>query len=197
MIVGVDEAGRGPIAGPVIAAAVILNPHHPIVGLKDSKKLSVPSRAFLFAEICDKALAYGVGRAEVYEIEKLNILQATLLAMQRAVLQLAVVDVIESMMPIEVYIDGQHCPVLPKHYKTRALVRGDDLMPAISAASILAKVTRDREMLALDAQYPGYGFAVHKGYPTARHLEQLRRLGPCEIHRKTFGPVAELLLMPP
>ena len=186
IISGVDEAGRGPIAGPVIAAAVILDPQQSILGLKDSKQLSEARREALFDEICTKALTYGIGRAEVFEIETLNILQATLLAMQRAILQLSIV-------PIEVYIDGQHCPVLPDHYKTTAIVRGDSLVPAISAASILAKVTRDREMRVLDAQYPGYGFAIHKGYPTAKHLERLRSQGPCVIHRKTFAPVAAIL----
>jgi ribonuclease HII len=186
MIAGVDEAGRGPLAGPVVAAAVILDPNQSILGLKDSKKLTESRREFLFNEICTKALAYSIARADVFEIEQLNILQATLLAMRRAIVQL-------SLMPTAVYIDGQHCPQLPTHYKATAIVRGDSLVPAISAASILAKVTRDREMVALDQAYPGYEFAIHKGYPTTRHLDLLQSLGPCQIHRRLFRPINLLL----
>lgn len=184
LIAGVDEAGRGPLSGPVIAAAVILHPDRPIVGLADSKKLSGARRAVLEREICEKALAWCVGRAEVEEIDALNILQATLLAMQRAVAGL-------STPPDIALIDGNRCPLLA--CRAEAIVKGDQCVAEISAASILAKESRDREMVALDAQYPGYGFAVHKGYPTAAHLEALRALGPCAVHRRSFGPVRALM----
>ena len=184
LIAGVDEAGRGPLAGPVISAAVILDPKHPIQGLRDSKQLSASQREALYVAICDKALAYGIGRAEVSEIDTLNILQATLLSMQRAVLQL-------SIEPAAVYIDGQHCPVLP--YPTRAIIKGDSLIQAISAASIIAKVTRDRLMIQYHQQYPGYGFGSHKGYPTACHRALLVSKGPCAIHRQSFAPVKAAL----
>ncbi len=185
-IAGVDEAGRGPLAGPVVAAVVILDPARPIEGLKDSKQLSEAQRTRLFDAIITGALAYGIGRAEVDEIDRLNILQATLLAMQRAVLALP-----PGLAITCVYIDGPHCPVLS--YPTQAVIGGDRLMTAISAASILAKVTRDREMLALDAQYPGYGFAIHKGYGTAAHVAALKGQGPCAIHRRSFNPVKSLI----
>ncbi|MBP6104588.1 MAG: ribonuclease HII [Gammaproteobacteria bacterium] len=184
LIAGVDEAGRGPLAGPVISAAVILDPKHPIQGLKDSKQLSMSQREALYKFICDKALAYGIGRAEVLEIDTLNILQATLLSMLRAVLQL-------SIKPTEVYIDGQHCPILP--YPTHAIIKGDSLIQSISAASIIAKVTRDRLMMQYHQQYPGYGFDVHKGYPTALHRALLASKGPCAIHRQSFAPVKAAL----
>ena len=184
LVAGVDEAGRGPLAGPVMAAAVILDPHWPIEGLADSKTLSAARRARLEIEIQSHALAWCVARAEVEEIDMLNILQATLLAMQRAIAGL-------SHAPELALIDGNRCPVLP--CRAEAIVKGDQTIAAISAASILAKEARDREMLALDALHPGYGFAVHKGYPTAAHLEALRTLGPCPEHRRSFGPVRELI----
>jgi len=189
LIAGVDEAGRGPLAGPVISAAVILDPKHPIPGLKDSKQLSALEREALYQIISDKALAYGIGRAEVSEIDTLNILQATLLSMLRAVLQL-------SIKPNIVYIDGQHCPILP--YPTQAIIKGDSLIPAISAASIIAKVTRDRLMIQYHQAYPEYGFDGHKGYPTALHRALLASKGPCAIHRRSFAPVRAALeaLMP-
>lgn len=179
-IAGVDEAGRGPLAGPVMAAAVILNPRKPIRGLADSKMLTPDERAFLYDQICAKAIAWGVGRAEVHEIDTLNILQATLLAMQRAVALL-------NVSPSKVLVDGNRCPLL--EYPTTAIIDGDKLIPAISAASILAKVTRDREMIELDKQYPGYGFAQHKGYATVLHCKALKTLGASKIHRISFAPV--------
>ena len=184
LIAGVDEAGRGPLAGPVVAAAVILDADHTIEGLTDSKKLSETRREQLVIAIKQHALAWAVGRAEVEEIDALNILQASLLAMQRAVANLTII-------PQQVMVDGNHCPkfVCPAN----AIVKGDLLVPAISAASIIAKVTRDHEMLLLDRQYPGYGLAGHKGYPTKKHLEALNRLGVSPIHRRTFGPVTKLL----
>ncbi len=184
LIAGVDEAGRGPLAGPVIAAAVILHPDRPIAGLADSKQLSAARRAALEVEIRDKALAYCVGRAEVAEIDTLNILQATLLAMQRAVAGL-------TLAPHLALIDGNRCPLLA--CRAEAIVKGDQCVAEISAASILAKETRDREMVALDAVYPGYGFAIHKGYPTPVHLTALRSLGACAVHRHSFGPVRRVL----
>ncbi|HRA42579.1 MAG TPA: ribonuclease HII [Gammaproteobacteria bacterium] len=184
LIAGVDEAGRGPLAGPVISAVVILDPNKKIKNLADSKKLSEVRRESLFIEICEKAIAFGIGRAEAFEIDRINILQATLLSMQRAVAALAV-------RPTEVLVDGNCCPIL--EYPTRAIINGDNLIPAISAASILAKVTRDREMVILDKAFPEYGFAKHKGYPTAMHRMILTMLGPCKIHRLSFGPVKEAL----
>jgi len=184
LVAGVDEAGRGPLAGPVVAAAVILDPEHPIAGLADSKKLSASRRARLEQEIQARALCWAVGRAEVEEIDRINILQASLLAMQRAVAAL-------SMQPGRVLVDGNQCPRLPM--AVEAVVKGDQTVAAISAASILAKEARDRELVELDARYPGYGFAVHKGYPTKAHLEALRRLGVTEVHRRSYGPVARLL----
>jgi len=177
---GVDEAGRGPLAGPVIAAAVILNPQKLIAGLADSKMLTEKKREALFPLIQEYALAWAIGRAEVEEIEQLNIFHASLLAMQRAVLAL-------SIMPEHALFDGTHCPKLP--CSVQAIIKGDQKIPAISAASILAKVTRDREMRILDQQYPGYGFAVHKGYGTAAHRQALERLGPCPQHRPSFKGV--------
>jgi ribonuclease HII len=184
LIAGVDEAGRGPLAGPVISAVVILDPKQKISFLADSKKLTEAKRESLFEEICAKSLAWAIGRAEVEEIDKLNILQATLLSMQRAVAGL-------SILPAKVLVDGNCCPVLK--FPTEAIIDGDNLIPAISAASILAKVTRDREMVQLDKEYPGYGFAKHKGYPTVAHRNCLKELGPCLIHRRSFAPVRELL----
>ena len=184
LVAGVDEVGRGPLCGPVVTAAVILDPARPILGLNDSKKLSEARRERLFDEIREKALAWCIGRAEVEEIDRLNILQATFLAMQRAVAGLAV-------RPSLALIDGNRCPVL--EVPAAPVVQGDGRVPAIAAASILAKVSRDREMAALDALYPGYGMAGHKGYPTPAQLEALRRLGPTPIHRRSFAPVRALL----
>lgn len=182
-IAGVDEVGRGPLAGPVIAAAVILDPQRPIAGLADSKQLSASRRTRLDVEIRAAAIAYALGRAEVEEIDRINILQASLLAMQRAVAALAVA-------PTHALIDGNRCPELP--CTAEAIVGGDSRVAAISAASIIAKVARDNEMSALDAVVPGYGFAVHKGYPTAAHIEALQRLGPSPHHRRSFAPVRAL-----
>lgn len=181
---GTDEVGRGPLAGDVVAAAVILDPENPVAGLRDSKKLTARRRDQLFDEILRKASAAAVARASVEEIDRINILQASLLAMHRAV------DALGSP-PAFVFVDGNRCPRWP--YPSRAVVKGDSLVPAIAAASILAKVTRDREMLALDSVYPGYGFAQHKGYPTALHLDALRKLGPCPVHRRSYAPVADVL----
>lgn len=180
IVCGVDEAGRGPLAGPVYAAAVILNPEQPIKGLKDSKLLSERRREVLAKAIFANAQACAVALATVEEIDRLNILQATLLAMQRAVAGL-------SVRPDVAWIDGNRCPTLP--CRARAIVQGDRLHAVISAASILAKTARDAEMLALHRRYPQYGFDRHKGYPTAEHLECLGRHGPCEVHRRSFAPV--------
>lgn len=182
LVAGVDEVGRGPLCGAVVTAAVILDPGKPILGLNDSKKLSLARREALFDEIQEKALAWCVARAEVAEIDKLNILHATMLAMQRAVEGLQV-------QPRLALIDGNRCPKLA--VPSSPVVKGDSQVPAIAAASILAKVTRDREMQVLDALYPGYGLAGHKGYPTADHLDALRRLGPTPIHRRSFAPVRD------
>ena len=185
LIAGVDEAGRGPLAGPVVASAVILDPARPIEGLNDSKKLSESQREKLAPLIRERAIAWAVASAEVDEIDRINILQATLVAMIRAVGRL-------SAKPAHMQVDGNKLPNiadLPFPCTAEAIVDGDALIPAISAASILAKTTRDALMMKLDSQYPGYGFAIHKGYGTAMHLRALRELGPCAIHRKTFGPV--------
>lgn len=181
---GVDEVGRGPLAGPVVAAAVILDPARPLDGLRDSKKLTEKRREALYDEICASALAWSLGRAEVEEIDRINILQASLLAMRRAVDGLAI-------EPERVLVDGNRCPQLRQ--PCEAIVKGDDLVAAISAASIIAKVARDREMAALDAEYPGYGLARHKGYPSKAHLEALRTLGVTPIHRRSYAPVRRLL----
>lgn len=183
-IAGVDEAGRGPLAGPVVAAAVILDPARPIAGLADSKRLSPQQRAELAVDIQAQALAWGLGLADVEEIDRLNILQATLLAMCRAVRKLGVA-------PRLVLVDGNRAP--PLACKVRTVVRGDANIPAISAASILAKVSRDRIMIELDARYPDYGFAKHKGYPTAEHLAALKRAGVSPLHRISFAPVRRCL----
>ena len=184
LVAGVDEAGRGPLAGPVVAAAVILDERHPIKGLADSKKLTALRRERLFDEIRAKALCCSIAEASVEEIDRLNILQATLLAMRRAVAGLR-------LKPNKVLVDGNRLPTL--EVLAEAIVGGDALVPAISAASILAKVHRDRWCLTLDQQYPQYGFAQHKGYGTAAHLAALRAHGPCAQHRTSFRPVAELL----
>lgn len=183
-IAGVDEVGRGPLVGAVVAAAVILDPARPIAGLRDSKKLSEKRRAELAEEIREKALAWSLGRAERIEIDEINILKATMLAMQRAVNGLKVA-------PDYVLVDGNRTPLLT--YPALAVVKGDSLVPAISAASILAKVARDAEMHALHHQYPHYGFDEHKGYPTAKHLAALKEHGPILEHRRSFSPVREAL----
>ncbi|MBL8511650.1 MAG: ribonuclease HII, partial [Betaproteobacteria bacterium] len=184
-VCGVDEAGRGPLAGAVYAAAVILDDRRPIQGLADSKTLSAKRREALALEIRDKALAYSIARASVEEIDRLNILQATLLAMKRAIEGL-------NHTPHEIIVDGLHLPktTLP----ARPLVDGDKLVAEISAASILAKTTRDAEMCVYHERYPVYGFAQHKGYGTAQHLAALREHGPCAIHRQSFAPVAQRVL---
>lgn len=183
-VAGIDEAGRGPLAGPVVAAAVVLDPARPIDGLADSKKLSARRREALAIEIRAHALAWGIGRADVEEIDRLNILHATMLAMQRAVAALP-------RLPDRAMIDGNRCPALA--CESVAIVGGDDSEPAISAASILAKTARDAEMLALHALLPQYGFDRHMGYPTARHIDALKRHGPADCHRRSFAPVRRCL----
>ena len=185
LVAGVDEVGRGPLVGKVVAAAVILDPDKPVAGLTDSKKLTEKKRELLYPEIQEKALAWAIAWADVAEIDELNILHASMLAMSRAVNQL-------SPVPEYALIDGNRCPtglICP----SEAIVKGDLKEPAISAASILAKVYRDREMKALDELHPEYGFAKHKGYPTALHLAQLEKYGPISEHRRSFKPVARLL----
>ncbi len=184
LIAGVDEVGRGPLAGPVFAAAVILNPRSKIHGLADSKSLTVTRREELDAEIRASAIAWSLGAATVEEIDSINILQASLLAMQRAVAAL-------SCAPCLVLVDGNRCPQL--NYASTAIIKGDQKVNAISAASIVAKVARDRQMLMLDALYPGYGFARHKGYPTPAHVQALQTLGICAIHRRSFAPVRQMI----
>jgi ribonuclease HII len=184
LICGVDEAGRGPLAGPVFAAAVILDPARPIRGIADSKALSAPRREALAAEIQSHAAAWAVASASVEEIDTFNILQASLLAMRRAVEGLAVA-------PREVWVDGLHCPTLA--FPVRSVVHGDATFASIAAASIIAKVARDAEMHALHRIHPWYGFDRHKGYPTAAHLAALRAHGACAAHRRTFAPVRLLL----
>ena len=184
IVCGVDEAGRGPLAGPVYAAAVILDPRRPIAGLKDSKLLGEKKRTFLQREIQRHSRAWAVAFATVEEIDRLNILQATLLAMRRAVERL-------DTPPDEAWIDGNRCPKLS--CRAKAIVQGDRLHAVISAASILAKTARDAEMRSMHQRFPQYGFDRHKGYPTAGHLESLGRHGPCEIHRRSFEPVRVLL----
>lgn len=184
LVAGVDEVGRGPLVGAVVTAAVILDLAKPIVGLNDSKKLSEKRRLALFDEIKEKALCWSLGRAEPHEIDELNILHATMLAMQRAVAGLSIV-------PEFVLIDGNRCPSLPM--PSQAVVKGDSRVAEISAASILAKVTRDAEMATLDLAFPHYGFAQHKGYPTAVHLQKLQEHGATEHHRRSFGPVKRAL----
>jgi ribonuclease HII len=183
-IAGVDEAGRGPLAGPVMAAAVILPPGLIIKGLTDSKKLTEKKRELLFEIIKEQAFAWSIGRAEVEEIDRINILQATFLAMQRAIAGLKVV-------PHLALIDGNRSPILA--CETRAIIQGDLTEPSISAASVLAKVARDREMVLLDQVYPAYGFAKHKGYPTVDHIAALVKYGPSKIHRLSYAPVAKCL----
>lgn len=184
LVAGVDEVGRGPLAGPVVAAAVILDETRPIEGLADSKTLSACRREELSVLIKERALCWALGRAEVEEIDRLNILQASLLAMQRAVMAL-------TMHPELVLVDGNQAPRLV--YPVTTIIRGDSTEPAISAASILAKVARDAEMCDLDRHYPGYGFAVHKGYPTRAHIVALQKQGASSIHRRSFRPVQQAL----
>lgn len=184
LIAGVDEVGRGPLVGAVVTAAVILDPNNPIKGLADSKKLSEKKRLALAEEIKAKALAWSLGRAEPEEIDALNILHATMLAMQRAVENLKI-------QPHFVLVDGNRIPTLSM--PAQAVVKGDSLVAEISAASILAKVARDQEMTELDQQYPEYAFAQHKGYPTKLHLEKLAQLGPLPQHRRSFAPVKKML----
>ena len=184
LIAGVDEAGRGPLAGPVVAAAVILDARNPIEGLADSKTLTAARREKLFDQICARSLCCSIASASVEEIDRLNILQATMLAMRRAVLGLR-------LTPIKVLVDGNRLPVL--EVLAEAIVKGDALIPAISAASILAKVHRDRWCAQLHLQFPQYGFAAHKGYGTGQHLAALREHGACPEHRRSFAPVAEVL----
>lgn len=188
LVCGVDEAGRGPLAGPVYAAAVILDPGRPIAGLADSKKLTAARREFLYRDITRQAVAWAIARAEAWEIDELNILQASLLAMQRALAYLPVA-------PHHVRVDGNRAPVLPVGLVAgvETVVAGDATVAEISAASILAKVARDRALARLDRLYPAYGFARHKGYPTPDHLEALRRHGVCPEHRRSFAPVARVL----
>ena len=187
-VCGVDEAGRGPLVGAVVAGAVVLDPNNPIAGLKDSKKLTPAKRDFLYEQIMEKAKAWGVGQASPAEIDDINILQATMLAMRRAV-----EDLVSRLgaWPDKALIDGNRCPELP--ILSEAIIKGDAKEPAISAASIIAKVTRDRQMRILDALYPQYGFAQHMGYPTEAHFAALKEFGVCEEHRKSFSPVRKVL----
>lgn len=186
MYCGVDEAGAGPLCGDVLAAAVILDPQNPIDGLTDSKKLTEKKRELLFTEICEKALDYCIARATVAEIDHINILNARMLAMSRAIAGL-------TKPCAHALIDGNRLP--ESALASTAIIKGDSQVTAISAASILAKVQRDREMLIMDQQYPGYGFAQHKGYGTKVHLEALQRLGPCAIHRLSYAPVKQALIL--
>lgn len=186
LVCGVDEAGRGPLAGPVVAAAVILDPANPVKGLNDSKKLSAKRRELLAIEIRAKALAWSVAEATVEEIDAINILQASMLAMRRAVEGLVV-------KPVRALIDGNRCPALA--CKAEAIVGGDGKMESIAAASILAKTTRDAGMRELHLAYPHYGFDRHMGYPTAFHLQALRAYGASSVHRRSFAPVAQLVLL--
>lgn len=183
-VAGVDEVGRGPLAGDVVTAAVILDPDKPIMGLNDSKKLTAARRESLAVQIKEEALCWSIARASVEEIDTLNILQASLLAMHRAVQLL-------TPQPTYVLVDGNHLPRWP--YASEPVIKGDARVPAIAAASILAKVQRDAELAALDELYPGYGFARHKGYPTAAHLQALVKLGVTAVHRKSYAPVKKLL----
>lgn len=183
-LAGVDEVGRGPLAGDVVAAAVILDPRQPIAGLADSKALSHRRREQLAGLIRERALAWAIGRASVAEIDSMNILQASLQAMHRAVAAL-------SIQPDFVLVDGNRLPRWP--YRAAAVIKGDSRCAAIAAASILAKVQRDAELVALEQRFPGYGFAQHKGYPTAVHLDALARLGPTAAHRRSYGPVRRIV----
>ena len=187
-ICGVDEAGRGPLVGAVVAGAVVLDPSNPIEGLRDSKKLTPARREFLYEQIMEKAKAWGVGQASPAEIDEINILQATMLAMKRAIEDLTVRL---GAWPDKALIDGNRCPELP--ISAEAIIKGDAKEPAISAASIIAKVTRDRQMQALDRVHPQYGFAQHMGYPTEAHFAALKEFGACDEHRRSFSPVRKVL----
>jgi len=187
-VCGVDEAGRGPLVGAVVAGAVVLDPSNPIEGLRDSKKLTPARREFLYEQIMEKARAWGVGQASPTEIDDINILQATMLAMRRAIEDLTVRL---GAWPDKALIDGNRCPELP--ISAEAIIKGDAKEPAISAASIIAKVTRDRQMLALDRLHPQYGFAQHMGYPTEAHFAALKEFGACDEHRRSFSPVRKVL----
>ena len=189
-VCGVDEAGRGPLAGAVVAGAVVLDPENPIEGLRDSKKLSAPRREYLFEQIQQKAKAWGIGEASPVEIDEINILQATMLAMRRAIEDLTTRL---GAWPEKALVDGNRCPELP--IAAEAIVKGDAKEPAISAASILAKVTRDRQMLALHELHPQYGFAQHMGYPTEAHFAALKEFGACSEHRRSFSPVRNVLML--
>ena len=187
-VCGVDEAGRGPLVGAVVAGAVVLDPNNPIEGLKDSKKLTPARREFLYKQIIEKAKAWGVGEASPREIDDINILQATMLAMRRAI-----EDLVNRLgaWPDKALIDGNRCPELP--IAAEAIIKGDAKEPAISAASIIAKVTRDRQMQIFHEQHPQYGFAQHMGYPTEAHFAALKQYGACAEHRKSFSPVRKVL----
>ena len=187
-VCGVDEAGRGPLVGAVVAGAVVLDPNNPIEGLKDSKKLTAARREYLYEQIIEKAKAWGVGEASPLEIDQINILQATMLAMRRAIEDLANRL---GAWPDKALIDGNRCPELP--IAAEAIVKGDAKEPAISAASIVAKVTRDRQMMSLHERHPEYGFAQHMGYPTEAHFAALKQYGACDQHRRSFSPVRKVL----
>jgi len=187
-ICGVDEAGRGPLVGAVVAGAVVLDPNNPIEGLKDSKKLTAARREYLYEQIMSKAKAWGVGEASPAEIDEINILQATMLAMRRAIEDLTIRL---GAWPDKALIDGNRCPELP--ITAEAIVKGDTKEPAISAASIVAKVTRDRQMMSLHERHPEYGFAQHMGYPTEAHFAALQQFGACDQHRRSFSPVRKVL----
>jgi ribonuclease HII len=187
-VCGVDEAGRGPLVGAVVAGAVVLDPDKPINGLKDSKKLTATKRDFLYEQILENAKAWGVGEASPAEIDQINILQATMLAMRRAIEDLSIRL---GAWPVKALIDGNRCPELP--IAAEAIIKGDAKEPAISAASIVAKVTRDRQMMRLHEQHPEYGFAQHMGYPTEAHFAALKQYGACSEHRRSFSPVRKVL----
>ncbi|MBU3624799.1 ribonuclease HII [Polynucleobacter sp. JS-Safj-400b-B2] len=187
-VCGVDEAGRGPLVGAVVAGAVVLDPNNPIEGLKDSKKLTAARREYLYEQIMEKAKAWGVGEASPVEIDEINILQATMLAMRRAIEDLTTRL---GTWPDKALIDGNRCPELP--IAAEAIVKGDSKEPAISAASIVAKVTRDRQMQILHERHPEYGFAQHMGYPTEAHFAALKQFGACDQHRRSFSPVRKVL----
>ncbi|HAT39344.1 ribonuclease HII [Polynucleobacter necessarius] len=187
-VCGVDEAGRGPLVGAVVAGAVVLDPDNPIEGLKDSKKLTATRREFLYEQIMKKAKAWGVGESSPAEIDEINILQATMLAMRRAIEDLVIRL---GGWPEKALIDGNRCPELP--IATEVIVKGDAKEPAISAASIVAKVTRNRQMMLLHKRYPEYGFAQHMGYPTEAHFAALKQFGACDQHRRSFSPVRKVL----
>jgi len=187
-VCGVDEAGRGPLVGAVVAGAVVLDPNNPIEGLKDSKKLTAARREYLYEQIMEKSKAWGVGEASPAEIDEINILQATMLAMRRAIEDLVIRL---GAWPNKALIDGNRCPELP--IAAEAIIKGDAKEPAISAASIVAKVTRDRQMMSLHERHPEYGFAQHMGYPTEAHFAALKQYGACDQHRRSFSPVRKVL----